>query len=193
MDLEKIIIDDILKEPTKIRPEFQDNPPETSEDFSGFSPEDDFETPIEWDGTSFPSGEEEEEEPYDPETESENLVNMVTAGNAILMTPIANFRLIKAFGGRKKIQEMKKAFVKKNSGKELSEKEQQLAESYANYSAQLNMISGDLMYTPEQIQMLKTAALPMCKRRKLKVSADWAFWSVLLGIQTDKLFKAFMR
>lgn len=192
--LESVAITDILSEPTQERTTASQT--SSQEEASAFAPNsDDFsEAPLGWNGKSEPiEPAPEPEEPYDAEAEATNLVNMISAGNCIVMTPIANLKLVKSFGGRSQIKKMKSSFAKKNSGAELSDEEKTLADGYANYSAQLGLASGDIMYSPEQIQMLKTAALPMCQRKQMKVNADWAFWSVLLGVQTDKVFKVLMK
>lgn len=127
--------------------------------------------------------------PYNAKEHSESLVNMINGGNVVVMTPIAHWKLIKLYGGRANVNKMRVAFQKKNEGKELSEQEEKLATAYTEFSAKTNLVKEAVPYTHSEMEMLKKASMPMLERSKTKVSADWAFWVTLLGVQTDKIFK----
>jgi hypothetical protein len=182
--LDVVSLTDVLSTPTKERPErdlITEIAPQIfpNADFDEEEEEEEEEIPVN----------EEPEEPYDAEREATNLINLLNAGNMLVMTPLSNLKLRKNRGGKAGMERMKLAYEKSQHGQELTEHEKNLVLQFESYKRDLMLLSGEIPYSEQQMQMLKTAAIPYCEATKFKSNAGLAFWGIFASVQMEKIIK----
>jgi type I site-specific restriction endonuclease len=183
--LDVVSLTDVLSAPTKERPEraiVEETIHQTVFNNTDFEEEEEEEEEIQ-------TTQQEPEEPYDAEREATNLINLLNAGNMLVMTPISNFKLRKNRGGKAGMERMKMAYEKSVRGQELTEHEKNLVLQFESYKRDLMLLSGEIPYSPQQMEMLKTAAIPYCEATKFKSNAGFAFWGIFASVQMDKIIK----
>lgn len=191
--VESVVLKDILAQPTEVK---SIQPIEIAQDIlnnSDFAPEpfgggfhepDPEHSPSPEPGPAF-----EPEEPYDAEVEATKLVNLLNAGNTLLVSPIANFRMIKKRGGREALDKMKAAYQKQKDGKKLSEEEDRMLSAFNSFKTDMALLNGEIPFSEKQLEILKTAAVPYCQESKMKINGAFAFWGIFGGMQTEKIIK----
>lgn len=181
--LDVVSLTDVLSTPTKERPErdLMNEIPTFEFPNEDFDEEEEEEEEIQV--------KEEPEEPYDAEREATNLINLLNAGNMLVMTPLSNLKLRKNRGGKAGMERMKLAYEKSQHGQELTEHEKNLVLQFEAYKRDLMLLSGEIPYSEQQMQMLKTAAIPYCEATKFKSNAGLAFWGIFASVQMEKIIK----
>lgn len=187
--LSKVALIDELAKPTEIKTPSVSAPEPVNlnpGDFSGV-PEPTPEPPTE--SPSNPEPTPEPEEPYDAETEAKKLVSLCNAGNTLICSPLAVWKLKKKRGGAKEIEKMKTAWHKRGAGMELTDREKTLALTYETYLADTKQLSGDILFTKHEIEAMEALALPYCEKSRIKINDGAAFWTTYAGFQVSKILK----
>lgn len=194
--IEQVSIKDVLSEKTTSRPEIRnidrsedpDFVPETEDDSSeskaDFAP-----FPEKKEVIPEPTLEEEEEEfeEFDPEESAENLINLIDVGQQTLFLPLASVKLMKNYGGKERVKEMKVAYVKKHSGDELDAEEEKLASLYKSYKSSLKELKEEIPFQKEDINLLRPPTAQYCKKKELKVNEDLSFWAAITKVMTSRV------
>lgn len=128
-------------------------------------------------------------EPYDAEAEAEKLVGMLNAGNTVLVSPLANWRMIKKRGGREGLEKMKAPYMKKMKGEKLSEEEEVLYKSFESFQADMKLLNGEIPYSEQQLEAMKKLAVPYCQESQIHINGGLAFWIAVSGMQIEKIIK----
>lgn len=189
--LSKVALIDELAKPTEIKtPSFSAPEPVNLNpgDFSGV-PEPTPEPPTESPYNPEPAPDPEPEEPYDAEKESKKLVSLCNAGNTLISSPLAVWKLKKKRGGSKEIERMKTAWHKRGAGMELTDREKTLALTYETYLADTKQLSGDILFAKHEIAAMEELALTYCEKSRIKINDGAAFWTTYAGFQVSKILK----
>lgn len=133
--------------------------------------------------------EEEQEEPYDPEAEAKKLVALCNAGNTLICSPIAVWKLKKNRGGAKMLDKMKQCWHKKGAGMKINEREEAMALQYESYLQDTKQLSGEILFQAHEIKAMEELALPYCRESKIKIHSGASFWTTYLGFQAQKVIK----
>lgn len=136
-----------------------------------------------------PQPEPEPQEPYNPEEEAEKLLAMLQGGNFLLTTPLYKWKVQKNFGGKQNIQKLRAAYEKHLRGDKLTEKEENDKASYFAYEGERKEWMDSINYTEEELEQLKTLAIPLMKDTKMEISSGAAFWLFFGSIQAGKILK----
>lgn len=134
----------------------------------------------------------EEEDDYDAVHEAEKLVNLFDVGNSILLTPLAGWKLQKNRGGKQALNAMKPAYMKRQQGEALTDKELALCASFDAYKADLILMNGEIPYSKQQREQLIKLAIPYCEKSRIKTNETFAFWTLLAGTEIGKITKILM-
>ena len=109
--------------------------------------------------------------------------------NSIGLTMLGHYKLTKKRGGRKGLKAMESGFIKKNEGKTVTAEEQKQVDAFEAYKMDLKLLNGEVTFSDSQREMLIKAAMPMCEDNKMKINTHAAFWTLLLGAETTKIYK----
>lgn len=132
------------------------------------------------------------EPPYDPVRNAKGLVYGLQAIESIVLTPIAIVKTRKSAGGKEVLDKMKAAYIKKMSGKKLTEEEENQVKALEDFERKMKLLSDDFLPSPGETQKLIEAAIPYCEETKLEVKSGLAFWGAFAGSLVNKVTKIAM-
>ena len=189
--LEKVALTDILSEQTK----------ERTENDSEATPinENDFDAqPIHEDepkGKDIPHEEEEddeEHEEFDAEDSADSAIDILDVVQQSVFTPVVFLKLIKRFGGKDVINEIKGSFIKKTNGSELTEIEEKNALRYEVFDEKLRELRSEIPFTEVDISALKPSTIKYCQKKGIEVNEHLALGAGLVKVLSGRLINIMM-
>lgn len=180
-------LEEIIKEETQHRviEQIQEPVREILQEQEFVSPQN---TPVHNLGTA-PLQVEQEDEPYDAETNAVSLVCSIQALEQTILTPVALFKLRHMIGGRETSEAQKAAQVKLFRGEDLTEKEQRILKGLEKYEAKKALVTTALIPSEAKTDQLIKAAIPYCEENRVDVSKGMAFWGSIVGDFVENITK----
>lgn len=132
---------------------------------------------------------EEEEEPYDAEKEARSLVHTMHAIDQFVLNIAVMVKCRSAAGGSKGLEKMKTALTKEFSGEELTDNDRRLIARFKEYKSNMELLSGEMIIKPDELNRLIEVATDYCEESKIKVGTGTAFWTNYLGSLAGRVTK----
>ena len=129
----------------------------------------------------------EQEEPYDAEANARSLVYGIQAITTPILTTVGIVKVRQSIGGKKNIEQMRKAVAKEFSGEELSDTDKRLLEAYKAYENKMKLLSGTILPTEKETENLIRSGIHYCEESRIDVGKGLAFYSTVAGDFVSKI------
>lgn len=207
LEIENVALTDILSAPTKHRQENSTEDQAASVatldngdfDFS----EDEFPDDDTLDGhlkkqdpkkkrSPEPEEEEEEDEDFDPEESARAAIDIIDVIQQSILLPWSGFRLLKRYGGREELRDIKAIFEKSVQGKKLDEEEQEKAAKYRAYEARRKELLDIIPFKDVDEAALKPSTIHFCEKNGIKVNQNLAFFAGITKVMSSRVIDILM-
>jgi len=196
--LEKVALTDVLKAPTRMREEAKEEEKSDVSSSKANLETDDFDfsdqkmdESEQLDSHLVKNKKEEEEEEevveFDAEESADAAIDIIEVIQQSLFMPLSAVKLIKRYGGREKINELKAAAIKKIAKETLSDEEKKFAAQYATYSSKLSEIRKDIPFQETDVLALKESTTKFCEKHGIQVNQNLAFGAGLVKVMSSRL------
>jgi len=195
--LEKVVLTDVLSAPTKMRPETNESTSEVvpdvdsidtrikTDDFGPYLDEEDLDQDPMID-------EEDEDDDFDAEESAESAIDILDVIQQGIFMPVSYIKLVKRFGGKEKINELKSSFIKKTNGEKLSEEEEQQALRYEVFDEKLREVRKEIPFNEIDVAALKPATIKYCAKKGIDVNENLAIGAGLVKVLSSRLITLMM-
>jgi hypothetical protein len=196
--LEKVVLRDVLSAPTKHRAESSE-----SGDFLGDSPissfdhlkPDDFEkipVPEMEDQEEIDEEEEEDYDEFDAEESADSAIDIIDVIQQAIFVPVSFMKLMKRFGGKDRVNELKASYLKKSKGEKLSETEEKEAMQYEVFDEKIREVKAEIPFNEVDIASLKPSTIKYCKRKGIDVNENLAIGAGLVKVLSGRMITIMM-
>ena len=136
---------------------------------------------------------EEETEPYDAEKEARALVHTMHAIDQFVLNIAVLVKCRMSAGGSKGLEKMKAALTKEVIGEELTDHDKRLISRFKEYKSNMELLSGEMIIKPDELNRLIEVATDYCEDSKMKVGTGTAFWTNYFGSLAGRVTKIIMK
>lgn len=135
----------------------------------------------------------ETEEPYDAEKEARSLVHTMHAIDQFVLSIAVLLKCRSAAGGSKGLEKMKTALTKEVVGEELTDNDRRLIARFKEYKSNMELLSGEMIIKPDELNRLISVATDYCEESKIKVGTGTAFWTNYFGSLAARVTKIIVK
>lgn len=206
--LEKVVLTDVLKQPTKMRSEAtEEETAKTSsstanldnDDFDFSEQPEEIEEQTEQQNASLKKVAHEDEEEddheeidFDPAESADAAIDIMDVLQQTILMPLSSVKLSKRYGGKDKIKELKAVYLKKKSGDKLTDDEKKMASQYEAFKSSLDDIRSDIPFSTVDVAALKPSTTRMLEKHGFKVNEGLAFGTGFVKVMMGRVIDLVM-
>lgn len=122
-------------------------------------------------------------EPYNAANNIDALLALFGTFNAMAITPLANWKLKKTFGGKDNITALTKSYEKSLLNKDdLTENDKARVIEFQRYLKVKAQLENDIPFSDEELQHIRNVGIPYLEKQQIRIEGGFAFYTLLAGL-----------